>query len=80
MSDPVLTYWRNVAEASESRINAACEAVGVAGFYLGPYCALSEADRLDSLRDVLTDLQRALGLSADPDLDTDVPQPKGREY
>jgi hypothetical protein len=76
-----LTYWRNVAEANEERVNAACMAVGTAGYYLGPYCSLSEAERLATLREVLADLRRALGLTADPVLDTnpDVPQQKGRE-
>jgi hypothetical protein len=76
-----LEYWRNVAEANEARVNAACEAIGAAGYYLGPYCALSETERLATLRDVLADLRRALGLTTDPELDTtpDVPQQKGRE-
>jgi hypothetical protein len=76
-------YWRNVAEASEVRVNAACEAAGAAGYYLGPYSPLSEAERLATLREVFTDLRRALGLTADPVLDpstSDLPQQKkGRE-
>ncbi len=58
-----------------------CEAIGAAGYYLGPYCSLSEAERLATLRELFADLRRALGLTADPVLDTnpDVPQQKGRE-
>jgi hypothetical protein len=76
-----LEYWRTVAETNEERVNAACEAAGLAGYYLGPNCSLSEAERLATLREVLADLRRALGLTADPVLDAgpDVPQQKGRE-
>jgi hypothetical protein len=74
-------YWRNVAEANEERVNAACQAVGAAGYYLGPYCPLSERERLATLRDVIADLRVALGLTADPVLDStpDAPQSEGRD-
>jgi hypothetical protein len=74
-------YWRNVAEANEARVNAACEAVGAAGYYLGPYCPLSPTERLATLREVITDLRVALGLTADPVLDStpDVPPSEGRD-
>jgi hypothetical protein len=77
----LVEYWRETATRSEARVNAACRAAGAAGYYLGPYCPLSEAERLASLRDVIADLRRALDLNTDPDPDTtpDAAQPKGRE-
>jgi hypothetical protein len=74
-------YWRNVAQANEERVNAACEAVGAAGYYLGPYCPLSPTERLTTLREVISDLRVALGLTADPTLDPtpDVPPSEGRD-
>ncbi len=73
-------YWINLAQASDARVNAACEATGTIGYYLGPYCSLSDAERLAGLREALLDLRGALGLSFGPAPATaDVPQQKGRE-
>jgi hypothetical protein len=75
----LVEYWRETATRSETRVNAACRAVGAAGYYLGPYCPLGEAGRLASLRDVIADLRRALDLDVDLDTTPDVSQQEGRE-
>jgi hypothetical protein len=62
-------YWRDIANRSRTEINAACEAVGAAGYYLGPYCPNTCPERLAHLRDVIADLRTALGLDDDPDTD-----------
>ena len=71
-------FWRDLATRSRAEINAACEAVGVATYYLGPYCRSSETERLAALREVIADLRRALNLD-DPDTTPDIPQQNGRE-
>ena len=71
-------YWRDLATRSRAEINAVCEAIGVAGYYLGPYCASSDAERLACLRDVIADLRAALNLD-DPDTAPDIPRQNGRE-
>ena len=76
--DPVITYWRQLAERNDAQVAAACRAVGAAGYYLGPYCHSSDAERLAYLRDVIAELNRALGLS-DPDATATSTDAKGRE-
>lgn len=69
-------YWRTIAQTNEERVNAACQAVGAAGYYLGPYCRLSEAERLATLRELFADLRQALGLTAETTLDPTHPDPR----
>ena len=76
--DPAVTYWRELAERNDAQVTAACHAAGAAGFYLGPYCHSSDAERLVHLRDVIAELRTALGLS-DLDPTPTVPQQKGHE-
>jgi hypothetical protein len=56
-------YWRDIALRSRADVAAACQAVGAAGYYLGPYCHYSDAERLERLRDVISDLRTALNLT-----------------
>ena len=72
-----LEYWRDLATRSRTEIEATCRAIGAAGYLLGPYCPYTDAERLTHLRDVITELRRALSLD-DPDTTKDQQQ-KGRE-
>ena len=60
-------YWQAIAIRSQAGIDAACEAAGAAGYLLGPYCQLSETQRLHQLRDVIADLRVALNLDPLPE-------------
>jgi len=76
--DPVISYWRELAKRNDAQVEAACRAVGSAGFYLGPYFTSTDAERVAYLRDVVAELRHALDLD-DPDATPDIPQQNGRE-